>query len=190
MKKLLFLALLSIFFLATTSHALTGLGIGVRGGYLSGYDNPDLALTTGSVDKMPMLGAHVNVGFIPVFDIVFSGEYAWQTEKDFLPGVDLTYGDLSVNGTAIYKFSMPVISPYVGAGLGFHRLIYSWDGTYPGVAPGDQTKMSWHGVGGLTFSFPAMPFEFFVEGRYSSLRTEAKATNYPSFLGGITFGMP
>ncbi|OGC89126.1 MAG: hypothetical protein A2142_02125 [candidate division Zixibacteria bacterium RBG_16_48_11] len=188
MKKLAVLTLLSVLVLTSTSYALKGIGIGVRAGYLSGYDNPDVPNYTGSLDKLPMLGAHLQFGFIPVLDVEVSGEYAWQTERNFIPGVDLTFGDLSVNGTVTYGFSTPVLKPYLGAGVGLHRLVYSWDGAYSGILPDDQTKMSWHGLGGVSLGFPALPFQVFVQARYTSLQTDPEKTTFTSLLGGVTFG--
>lgn len=190
MRKLALLSTMIVGFCFSSSYAVKGIGFGVRGGYVSGYENPDLAVpTTGSLDKLPMLGAHVDVGFIPVVDVKVSGEYAWKTEKDFVPGVDLTYGDFSVNGTVTYPFPLPVVKPYVGLGLGLHRLVYAWDGTYTGILPDDQTKMSWHGLAGVSLGFPALPVSFFLEARYTSLQTEPDHTNFTTILGGVTFGL-
>src|SRR3990172_2092199 len=109
MKKITLLVVLSLALMVHSALALKSVGIGIRGGYVSGYDNPDLLTYSGAIDKLQMLGAHAQIGFLPVLDVDVSGEYAWQSEKNFMPGVDLTYGDLSVNGTVTYGLSMPVI---------------------------------------------------------------------------------
>lgn len=189
MRKIILLSLITVALAAGNVLAVKGIGMGIRAGYVTGYDNPDVPGSIKSLDKLPMLGAHLDIGIIPVIDVVASAEYAWETVKGFMPGVDLTYGDFSLNGTAIYKFSVPVVSPYLGAGLGLHRLVYSWDGdSGPVILPDDQTKMSWHGLGGVSLNFPALPFTVFVEGRYTSLQTEPDNTDFTSILGGVTFG--
>jgi hypothetical protein len=189
MKKLAIPAVLILTILSVNACALTGLGVGVRGGYVSGYDNPQLAVFSESIDKLQMLGVHLQIGFLPIVDLDVSGEYAWESQRNFVPGIDLTYGDLSVNGTVTYGLSVPVVKPYVGLGLGLHRLVYLWDGDYAGVLPDDQTKMSWHGLGGVSLGFPAFPFQIFVEARYTSLQTESDKTNFTSILGGVTLGI-
>ena len=190
MGKLALLSALIVGFCFTNSFAVKGIGFGVRGGYVSGYDNPNLVGTTGKIDKLQMLGGHIQLGFVPVVDAEVSGEYAWKTENDIYPGVNLTYGDFSVNGSVTYPFPLPVVRPYVGVGLGFHRLVYSWDGTYgTGVLADDQTTLSFHGLAGISLGIPAAPVTFFLEGRYTSLQTDPEKTNYASILGGVTFGL-
>jgi opacity protein-like surface antigen len=189
MRKIILLSLIMVVFAAGNVLAVKGIGMGIRAGYVTGFDNPDVPGSLKSLDKLPMLGAHLDIGIIPIIDVVASAEYAWETVNDIMPGVDLTYGDFSLNGTAIYRFSVPVVSPHLGAGLGLHRLVYSWKGSTGSVIlPDDQTKMSWHGLGGVSLNFPALPFSVFVEGRYSSLQTDPETTNFTSFLGGVTFG--
>src|SRR4030066_1548987 len=107
MRKLALLSALIVGFCFTDSFAVKGIGFGVRGGYVSGYDNPNLVGTTGKIDKLQMLGAHIQLGFVPVVDAEVSGEYAGKTENDIYPGVNLTYGDFSVNGSGTYPFSLP-----------------------------------------------------------------------------------
>lgn len=189
MRKLVISTILSVVLFASNSFAVKTLGIGVRAGYVSGYDNPDLLVYSGAIDKLQMLGAHLQVGFLPILDVDLSGEFAWKNERNFFPGVDLTYGDLSANGTVTYGLPMPVIKPYVGLGLGVHRLVYKWDGAYAGVLPDDKTSLSWHGLGGVSLGFPALPLQIFLEARYSSLQTKPDKTNYTTFLGGVTFGL-
>ncbi len=190
MRKLTFLSLALALLFVSSSYAVKGIGFGVRGGYVSGYDNPNLVGTNGEIDKLQMLGAHIQLGFIPVVDAEVSGEYAWKSENNIYPGVNLTYGDFSINGSVTYPFPLPVVRPYVGAGLGLHRLVYSWDGTYgSGVLADDETTMSFHGLVGVSLGIPAAPVTFFLEGRYTSLQTDPDKTNYASILGGVTFGL-
>src|SRR3989304_9220637 len=125
MKKVLIL-LGVLVVLSSPVYAITGVGIGVRGGFVSNYTNPGLDNSTFSLalKQMPMVGGHVVIGFLPVIDLEGSAEMAWK-KKSFTYGSssgDLTLRDFSLNVTAKYKFNMPVIKPYIGAGLGWHWL--------------------------------------------------------------------
>ncbi|MCJ7498523.1 MAG: porin family protein [candidate division Zixibacteria bacterium] len=199
MKKIVIL--LGVLMLcASPVYAISGVGFGIRGGFVQNYDNPGLDESSLPVDlkEMPMLGAHVVFGFIPVIDLEGSAEMAWK-KKEFLLGdtkADFTVRDLSLNVTAKYKIDlMPVIKPYIGAGLGWHWLTYSssLDEGPTFVLPVDENRLGYHGVGGVSLKFPAVPFELFAEYRYTHIMTEqeefgTKGSHYTTLLGGITFG--
>jgi opacity protein-like surface antigen len=205
MKKIVIL--LGVLMLcASPVYALSGVGIGVRGGFVQNYTNPGLEKSPLSLDlkEMPMLGGHVVLGFIPIIDLEGSAEMAWKKKEftyvDILSGdtlnVDFTVRDFSLNVTAKYKFDLiPVIKPYIGAGLGWHWLVYSFDmGSGSTIdLPGDENRLGYHGVGGVSLKFPAVPFEIFAEYRYTHIMTEqeefgTKGSHYTTLLGGITFG--
>ncbi len=199
MKKIVIL--LGVLMLCSSPvYAITGVGVGVRGGFVQNYDNPGLDESSLPVDlkEMPMLGAHVVFGFIPVINLEGSAEMAWK-KKEFLFGdteADFTVRDFSLDVTAKYKFElMPVIKPYIGAGLGWHWLTYSTslDSDIEILLPVDENRLGYHGVGGVSLKFPAVPFEIFAEYRYTHIMTkqeelDTKGTNYSTILGGITFG--
>ena len=190
MRKLALLSALMVGFCFSSSFAVKGIGFGVRGGYVSGYDNPNLIGTTGEIDKLQMLGFHVQLGFIPVIDVGASAEYAWKSENNIFPNVDVTYGDFSLNGNVTYSFPVPVVKPYLGLGAGVHRLAYTWksDTGTAGYAD-DQTTMSYQGLVGVSLGAPTIPVTFFIEGRYTSLQTDPDKTNYTTIMGGVTFGL-
>jgi len=88
-------------------------------------------------------------------------------------------------------FSFPVLKPYVGAGVGIHRLVYGISNeTYSVYVPEDQNRIGFHGVGGFVLSFPASPLELLAEVRYTSIQTENEPTRYTTFLAGLTFNLP
>lgn len=199
MKKVL--ALLGVLVLfASPVYAITGVGVGVRGGFVQGYDNPGIDESSLSLDlsKMPMLGAHVVFGFIPMLDIEGSAEMAWKKKEFTYQSInaDFTVRDFSLNVTAKYKFNLvPAVKPYIGAGLGWHWLTYSTsiDSEPTLVYPADENRLGYHGVAGISFRFPALPFEFFGEYRYTHIMTkqeelDTEGTNFSTILGGITFG--
>ena len=185
---------------STSVQAVAGMGIGVRGGWVNGYKNPavagQLAPTQASLPKqMQMFGLHVKLGTMPVLDLEGSLEYAWK-EKQFTY-LSNTYNfrlsDISANATAEYVLPFPVLKPHVGAGLGLHRVAYSVKSPqtpYPVPVPGDETKVGYHALVGVTFHPPLFSLEFFGDWRYTWVTTTGKQTRYSTLLAGVTLGLP
>lgn len=186
-----------------TSHALTGLGLGLRAGSVS-MDDPN---TEESVDGMTMVGGHLKIGTLPIIDLELSGEYAWKDYEytEDLPVVgeqraEVTYHHFSLNGSAKYNFSLPAspIKPYVGAGLGMHFIGSTVEVPGVGTVPLDtgfeeeftESKTGLHGLAGLNLSFPLFPLEIFAEGRYSTIFTKDESTKATSIYGGLTLKLP
>jgi opacity protein-like surface antigen len=199
MKKGIVLASLILFLLAgSEAGAITGLGLGVRGGIIQGYQNDNLNdIPTGKEDwleNMPMVGAHLKIGTFRIIHLEASVEYAWKKQDIDLTGLgktEFSINDLSLNGTAKYMFSLIAIKPYVGAGVGIHRLAYGISNeVYSIYIPEDENKMGYHVVGGVLLSPPASPLEFMAEARYTRIQTGGAATKYATFLAGITFNLP
>ena len=179
------------------TFAITGLGIGVRGGLIQNYKNPNLNSLPTQKDflkKMPLAGIHLKIGTLPIIDLEASLEYAWKKKEIILEdtiNVDLTVNDFSFNATAKYIFSVPTVKPYVGLGAGYHRMVYKISvENYEGYFPDDESTLGFHGVGGLLLKFPVLPFEFFGEGRYTIVQTKNEATKYTTILAGLTFNLP
>jgi hypothetical protein len=198
MKKLPFiLALLICLFVPIQTFAITGLGMGIKGGLIQNYKNSNLnSLPTQKnfLKEMSLAGVHLNIGTLRIIHLEASLEYAWKKKEIMLEDkvkADFTINDLSLNGTAKYIFSFPVVKPYVGAGAGLHRLVYKISkGSYSVYLPENQNRLGFHGVGGLLLEFPMLPFEFFGEGRYTVIQTKDKATKYTTILAGLTFNLP
>jgi hypothetical protein len=202
MKKLPFmLGFLICSFLPIQTFAITGLGIGIRGGLIQNYENSNLnSLPTlkDFLKEMPMVGVHLKIGTLRIIHLESSIEYAWKKKSVTLEGpsdakikADFTINDFSLNATAKYIFSFPVIKPYAGAGAGLHRLVYKIsEGSYSAYLPENQNRLGFHGVGGLLLEFPLLPFELFGEGRYTVIQTKGKATKYTTLLAGLTFNLP
>ena len=202
-KKFFLLCVLLFAVLSGQAWGLTGLGFGVRGGMIQNYKNDNLDLIPTESDDwlkdMPVVGVHVKVGTLPVIDLEGSVEYAWKKKTITVinplggdPGeAEFSLSDLSLNATAKYMFSVPALKPYLGAGLGLHRLVYGISHQDFSIAiPEDQNKLGIHVVGGLLLSLPASPVEFFAEARFTSIQTEGEATRYTTILGGLTFNLP
>jgi len=211
-KKILLLSMAGILFLfSSEACAVTGLGVGVRGGTIRNYDNPGLEkfseFTSGfSLKQMPLLGVHLKIGTLPIIDLEVSAEYAWKKKKDIIYYSEelgklipfqgnLTVRDLSLNATAKYSFSFPIVKPYVGAGIGIHRMLYEFSAGETSVYfPEDENKIGFHGVGGLSFKIPVFPLEVFAEGRFVYIKTEqkkldTKETDFITILAGVTLNL-
>ncbi len=203
MKRTIGLAWILTILFFSTSHAITGLGIGVRSGIIQNYDNPGLDAfpSSLSLDKMPFLGAHLKIGTMPLVDVEISAEYAWKKKEvlvfmdaDSLKG-DFTVSDFSLNATGKYHFlSIPVFRPYLGAGAGFHRLIYKLDIEGLGeqiIIPENESRLGLHAVAGIALKSAVLPFEVFAELKYTHIKTrqeewDTSSTHYSSIMGGIT----
>lgn len=200
-----FLLLWISFFLLLGSEAwgITGLGIGIKGGMIQNYKNDNLdsipTLDQDWLEKMPLVGVHLKIGTLRIIHLEASVEYAWKEKEITLKDpiteniikADFSIKDLSLNGTAKYMFSFPVLKPYVGAGVGIHRLVYELSSNgYSIPLPEDQSRVGFHGVGGFVLSFPAFPLELLAEVRYTSIQTKNEPTRYTTFLAGVTFNLP
>jgi hypothetical protein len=196
MKKLCFVLIFLCF--SSSAWAITGLGIGIRGGMIQNYTYPNLdKIPTSNKDwlkEMPMLGVHLKIGTLRIIQLEGSLEYAWKKKQivvDQDVKTDFSINDLSFNATIKYLFSFPIIKPYLGAGVGIHRLAYGISNhSYSVYIPADQSQMGWHGVGGVVLSPPAIPQEFFAEARYTNIPTQGQATHFTTILAGITYNLP
>ena len=205
MKKFFPLWIFLFLFFCNQAWGLTGLGFGVRGGMIRDYKNDNLNLIPTQdqdwLKEMPMVGAHLKIGTLRIIHLEASVEYAWKKKeivvKDPTGGslakADFSVNDLSLNATAKHLFSVPVLKPYLGGGVGIHKLAYGIsveDYPAPIAIPEDQNKMGFHVVGGILLSFPASPIELFAEARHTSIQTEGESTRYTTILGGLTFNLP
>ncbi len=197
-KKILLMPVLFVLLTASETWAITGLGIGVRGGVIQGYKCDKLnSLPTENKDwlkDMPMIGVHLEVGTLRVIHLETSLEYAWKDQNLVLPGsvrTKFSISDLSLNGTVKYMFSLLAIKPYVGAGAGIHKLAYGISNdAFSVYIPEDQNRLGLHAVGGLLLSVPAFPLELMAEARYTNVQTKEASTRYATFLAGLTYKLP
>ncbi|MCP4631832.1 MAG: porin family protein [candidate division Zixibacteria bacterium] len=199
-KSLIITGILIVLLVSSNSYAITGLGFGVRGGYVMGLDLGPVDDFLGTAvpnaeadDKMPMIGAHIKVGTLPVIDFDIALEYAWK-DMDLGNGYGLKIGDFSISATGIYKvMAGPMITPYVGVGAGSHKLSYTFDqpgGGFIIPGPDDETKLGYHGMVGAKIHPPMFPLEFFARYRYTIISTSDKSTKYSTIFAGATFNLP
>jgi opacity protein-like surface antigen len=179
---------------------ITGLGFGIHGGIVSGYNNLTLEqsvkdayqnLTSFSLSKnMTDVGIRINVGTLRIIDVDGSLDYAWKKQKVY-QDISLTYS--VVSATAGVKKSIPFgpIAPYVGAGLGMYRSAYSiGNGSVMVVLPSNETKIGYHVKGGVALNIPMFPIKPFAEFKYNQIQTTGKATKFYQILAGLTFELP
>ncbi len=201
MKKLALIVVVAS--LASTANAgLTGIGIGIHGGIVSGYDNPILKNTLvdqfGALlididfpDNMTNVGMHVDIGTLRIIEFDGSLDYAWN-KHELVPGAELTFSDISVSGSVKKSFPMAVLKPYAGLGVGIHALAYSLEvaGLPPVLLPDNETKLGYHFKAGLALNIPVFPLTPFAEWKYNIIQTTDKSTKYNSINVGITLDLP
>jgi hypothetical protein len=185
--------------MAAPVFAISGISVGVKGGIVHNYDQAGLSVGDFDVEKMNLLGAQIKIGKIPFVDLILSGDYAWKNDKYDFAGqnFELKMHDLSFNATIVHPFKLPVISPYVGGGIGSHHL--SFDYFKPlslslsdnGITiPGAETRIGYHLVVGANIGIPAVPFGIGTEYRLNWIDTPGEVTKYNSFTLGINFNLP
>ncbi len=197
MKKITFI----IAFLVIVPGAyagLTGIGIGIHGGIISGYDNPVLEdslvqqyTNIDFADNMTNLGMHVNVGTLRIIEFDGSLDYAWK-KHEITQGVDLTFSDFCISGSVKKSLSFAILNPYVGAGIGLHAVAYSIEaeGQTVAVLPDNETKLGYHIKAGVALNIPLFPLTPFAEYKYNIIQTTDESTKYSAINVGITLDLP
>ncbi|MCX6829504.1 MAG: outer membrane beta-barrel protein [candidate division Zixibacteria bacterium] len=197
MKRVI-LAFLCLMFAAPT-FALTGLSFGVKGGFVSNYEQPGLAVGDFSAEKMNLAGAQVKISTLPIINFIVSGNYAWKNNKYDFGGqtFELQMHDLYFDASAVYPIKFQFVSPYFGGGVGSHNL--SFDYVKPLslsladndiTVPGSVSRLGYHLVGGINIGLPAFPFGISAEYRMNWIDTPGSVTKYNSFTFGLDFKLP
>ena len=187
------LTLAALLLVTAPAWALLGSGFGVRGGLVSNYQIGGTPPGVPIPKKLTMIGLHSAFSRIPALVVEGSLEYNWKQESYTDPiygNYRLRLNDFSANAFAKVRFPMAAVKPYLGAGLGLHKLVYSVSnasGTVP--IPDDLTRPAYHALAGLAFTPPLMPFEFFGEYRWTWVNSPDKKTKFPTLLAGVTLKM-
>ena len=180
---------------------LSGLGFGIHGGIVSGYENPGLEegilaeplfagfeLTSDMYD----IGAHLNIGTFRVIEFDGSVDYAWK-RQEIIPNANITLSDISFTVSVKKSLQLGVIKPYVGVGGGMHIIAYTLD--YGGqivaaAIPDNETKTGYQIKAGTELDIPFFPLTPYGEWRYNVIQTSGKSTKYSSIIFGITLDLP
>jgi opacity protein-like surface antigen len=185
---------------ANADASITGLGFGIHGGAVSGYNNLSLEESIGRADStlrnfslsknMTNLGVHLNIGTLRIVQLDANIDYAWKKQKIY-QDVNLTYSELSVIGTVRKSVKLAILSPYVGVGLGLYRSAYSISsGSITVVLPSNETKLGYHVKGGLELNIPLFPLSPYAEFRYHIIQTSKHSTKFYAMVAGLTLNLP
>jgi opacity protein-like surface antigen len=190
---------LAVLLTASSANAgMSGLGLGVHGGIVSGYDNPGLSEGVGDslgIDvsgKMTDLGVHLKIGTFRVVEFDLNLDYAWK-KQDMGLGIDLRFSDFSITGSVRKSLTLAAIKPYVGVGGGMHWMAYSleYGGQVIGVAlPEDESRIGYHFKAGVDLDIPLFPLTPYGEWKYNIIQTTGESTKYSSLMVGITLDLP
>lgn len=198
-RKLLVIVIVALIY-PMANAGVTGIGFGIHGGIVSGYNNETLEnsvkdaysdITDFSLSKnMADLGFDINIGTLRVIDIEGSFDYGWKKQKVY-QDISLTYSMLSATAGLKKSLLIGPISPFVGAGAGLYRSAYSiGNGSVIVVLPDNETKTGYYVKGGLGLNIPMFPLKPFAEFKYNQVQTSGKATKYYQILAGLTFELP
>jgi hypothetical protein len=184
---------LALVLTATSSPALTGLSVGLRGGTAVDINLPDFQYPIDQVNKMNLIGGQVRISGLPLVDVIGTAEYIWKTKKISLPFIeDYRVRDLVLTASVVYPYEMRVISPYAGIGIGQHFLRY--DVSLPGVpvpasfkVPGAEDSFGYHLLVGVNLSFPVLPISLNGEFRAFWFDTTHERSRYNTLTAGIYY---
>jgi hypothetical protein len=200
MKKIALLMVAAIIMLYSSASAgLSGLGLGIHGGMISGYDNPSLESSILDQysgfeldDQMVDIGAHLNVGTFRIVEFGLNLDYAWK-KQDITSDTELRYNDFSVSASIRKSIPLMALKPYVAAGVAMHWLGYSLsvDEQVVGVyLPEEGSKLGYFGKGGIALDIPVFPLTPFVEFQYNLISTSGDDIKYKAIIGGLTLDLP
>jgi len=185
---------------ANAQASLTGIGFGIHGGTISGYNNLTLeqsvkaAYSDFSLNKnMPDIGFHVVVSTLRIVTIDGSLDYGWK-KVDVFQGLNLTYSTLSATASVRGTIPLVILGPYVGVGVGLYKNAYTLSGGPLGhnviVLPANQAKIGYLLKAGVDVHIPLIPLTPFAEFRYNHIPTSGNSTHYYQALAGLTLNLP
>lgn len=195
--RTLLLSLIALFAISTSAHAITGLGIGGKAGILTNYKNPNLKLSDKKFKDLKFFGGFIKFG-AQGMTAEIGVETFWKKQSLDLLGkkVEVKARDINLSFTGKFYFKFPVISPFVGAGIGAHKFSYSYTGELGEYSkaevniPDDKTYFGYHLVVGAKTAIAAMPFDLFVEGKIGRVNSSGDPVDFTILCGGVIFNLP
>ena len=193
---LIFAAAMCIGLPASTVWAISGLGIGVKLGQVTDYDNPQVKIADLKFDDFRLYGAHAR---LKRGSVAF--ELGLERFKDkeqitlFGESVEAKASDWITHATLKLYFPFPLVQPFVGGGVARHRFTYDYSGPlgqYEDVTisvPRDQAFFGYHIVAGAELGTKMLPFNLFVEGKYQKVNSNPD-TDFTTISGGLIFNLP
>ncbi len=161
MKKLLSLALITSAILLST-NAQAGLYFG------AGYGSSDVGIKIDGVSYNPnqednaysaYVGYSINLVLVPTIKVEFAYANNQYELQDFYKGESDNY---MVNGYIGIPLPLPVISPYVGVGLGSTSVEFS-----NAVGISKETGSTYAAMFGIDVDIPMFPIKPSIEVKYS-----------------------
>lgn len=191
------LALLLCFLLAPVAQAMSGLGIGVKGGVVTDFDDPNLKLSDFEFDNLKYFGGFLKWGST-YFDLELGVEYYWDKSQLSIVGEthDAEVKDFFVGLTGKYHFDFPLLKPFFGAGFAVHDFTYKYSGPLGEfdevelVVPDDEAYFGYHLVVGAKLAATVMPFDLFIEGKMGRVNTDPEDTEFTLVSFGLIFKLP
>lgn len=189
--------ILGLFAAHNPAFAVSGLGIGVKGGVVTKFDDPNLKLSDFKFDNLKYFGGFLKWGS-PYFDLELGAEYYWDKAQLDIVGEqhDAEVKDFFVGLTGKYNFDFPLLKPFIGAGIAMHDFTYKYSGPLGEfdnvelVVPADKSYFGYHLVVGAKLSVAALPFEPFIEGKTGRVNTDPDATEFTVLAFGLIFRLP
>ncbi len=193
---------------ADCAFGLTGIGLGVHAGRLSNFDYEPLADSLERAaalfgwekstldDDMTTIGVHLDVGTFQVIEITGNVDYTWK-KTELSPDVDFRLSVFSYGAGVRKKFLQSIIKPFIGAGVGIHRLASSFESSYSpadritviAMIPENQSKIGYYVAAGLSLEIPMLPLKPYGEYRYNMINTRDESTKFGTLIIGVTLGM-
>lgn len=199
LRTLLVCSALFCLLFGVNAYAISGIEIGVKGGLIDNYNQPDLALGDYDINRLNLLGGQLYVSRLPVVDIIVAADYSWRNEQYDIAGLPFEFKlrDLAITASVVYPLSLSFVSAYAGVGIGSHSISYEYIKPLAlsladnGIAvPETSSYLGYHGLIGAKVSLPALPFGVFVEGRYAKVNTSGDGITFNVWSGGIFFALP
>jgi len=193
--------------LALPQAAAAGVSsVGVRYGYNDA--SGDLFEKSGDLGGGDLVGIHLAIGLLPLFEIEAAGEYVSDRlsfDEGVFQGIEAAgkadYEDLTLYLTGrLDLLQVPIlpIKGYLGGGFNVHYADISVVDAEPldGAAEdfeeaieevtGEKTRVGWHAVAGLRLAFTALPASLFLEGRVMDPFEEDGVPNSKSIYAGFS----
>jgi len=198
MKKILSI-LVCLFIASGSAGAISGIEIGLKTGIIDNYSQSQLSLGGNDINRLNMVGGQISFSRLPMIDVIVAGDYSWSNQNYNIAGYDLDFKlrDFAVTASAVYPVNLPVVSPYIGGGIGTHSLSYEYIRPLSlsladnGVEiPETSTYFGYHGLLGAKVNIPAFPLGLFMEARFNRVNSPGDDISFSSYSGGIFLALP
>jgi hypothetical protein len=196
-RLLMVIPLLLILCLTPQVGAVTGLGLGVKGGVVTDYDNPNIKLSDFEFNNLKYFGGFAEFRRSSVaFEL--GAEYYWDSQMLLILDEEheVKAKDFFIGVTGKVYFPFPLVQPFVGLGVASHKFTFEYNGPlgqYENVTlvvPDDKAYFGYHLVVGARLAVAVIPFDLFVEGKIGKVNTDPDSTKFKIISVGLVFKLP